>query len=129
MHKEPGPIRERRATAIDPSTIRTAAFSSDWKVADALWWTSGHSLSVGQITWKGDGLEDVGPTAKVPGVVDRSGGNVMRRARSSLSVHEDATDFWTQLKDPAEAGADLALLAEVLASGEVPAGWDGWWVR
>jgi hypothetical protein len=127
MHKSP--IRERRATAVDMSSVVANPHLSDWKVADALWWTSGHSLTVGEISWKGDWLEDVGPNAKVPGVVDRSGGNVMRRARSSLSVHEDAIDFWTMRKDPSEAGVDLALLAGVMASGEVPAGWDGWWVR
>jgi len=129
MHKESGPVRGRRATAIDPSTIRTAAFSSDWKVADALWWTSGHSLSVGEISWRGETLEDAAPSAKVPGVVDRSGGNVMRRARSRLDVKDGGCGFWTTRYDPAESGADLALLAGVMASGEVQAGWDGWWVR
>lgn len=129
MHKESGPIRKRRATAVDMSSAVANPHLSGWTVADAVWWTSGHSLSIGQITWKGETLEDAGPTAKVPGVVDRSGGGVMRRARSRLDVKDDGCDFWTTRYDPAESGADLALLADVMASDLVPEGWDGWWVR
>jgi hypothetical protein len=114
MRKVEDPERGRGATAVDLRTVTTREDLPGWEVADAVWAT-GLSIVIGKLTWQGDLADEYVA--------------VMRKPRSRLTVREDVTDFSWDGLTPGQGVADLALLTDVLATGDVPCGWDGWWVR
>ena len=122
MRKMSSPPRSRRPIAVDMSSARSHPILLGRVVAKAAWFPSAHKVCVGTVRWAGE--------------IDRLGELCDRQCAFRL---DDTGSWWAQsgfvspvgMQDPnslAGAQAYHNMLSEVLRTGAVPPGYDGWWV-